>query len=373
MATGSKKVVLAAITGNAVLTVLKFGAAVITQSAAMMNEAIHSLMDTLNQLFLLMGLKAGSRPADRRYAFGHGQKKYLWNLWSAIGLFSIGCGLGLAHAWHAWQRAAESPVTESIPFSVLGNMNPLWLSGVVLAVAFVVESWVFRLAWREFCVRARSKGYNRPMAYLNQIDDPTLVAVLLEDAMAVIGVLLAALGITLSQLTGAVVWDIGFSVVIALMLGLTAVFLGMINMRFLSDIRDRDAEQAFASVAGEHPEIERFHDVRSIVIDEQNTVLVGEIELREEAVFAGLHKRIERYHEALLLAVPADRRTEQHLVEELADRAAVKATLERTEQIIDEVESRLRDFCPRVSHVTLEVQGIASDAGSEPDISHQNR
>ncbi len=373
MASGSRRAVVTAIVGNGTLTVLKFAVALPAQSAALMNEAVHSLMDTLNQIFLLIGLVQGERRADARYAFGHGQKKYLWNLWSAIGLFSMGCGLGLAHAWHAWQRGAEPPVTESIPFSVLGNVNPLWLSGVVLAVALAVDSWVLRLAWREFCVRARSKGYNRPMAYLNQIDDPTLVAVLLEDAVAVIGVLLAALGITLSQLTGAVVWDIGFSVVIALMLGLTAVFLGMINMRFLSDVRDRDAEQAFASVAGEHPEIERFHDVRSIVIDEQNTVLVGEIELREESVLAGLHKRIERYHEALLLAVPADRRTEQQLVEELADRAAVKATLERTEQIIDEVESRLRDFCPRVSHVTLEVQGIASNAGSEPDISRHNR
>ena len=105
MSAGSKKVVLIAICGNAVLTVLKFTVAVPTHSAAMMNEAIHSLMDTLNQLFLLMGLKSGSRPADRRYAFGHGQKKFLWNLWSAIGLFSIGCGLGLSHAWHAWQES----------------------------------------------------------------------------------------------------------------------------------------------------------------------------------------------------------------------------------------------------------------------------
>ena len=105
MSANSKKVVLVAICGNAVLAILKFTVAVPTHSAAMMNEAIHSLMDTLNQLFLLMGLKSGSRPADRRYAFGHGQKKYLWNLWSAIGLFSIGCGLGLSHAWHAWQES----------------------------------------------------------------------------------------------------------------------------------------------------------------------------------------------------------------------------------------------------------------------------
>ena len=246
-------------------------------------------------------------------------------------------------------------------------MNPVWLSGAVLFVAFVIEIWVLRLAWREFCARARSKGYKQPTAYFRQIDDPTLIAVLLEDAVAVAGVVLAALGITLSELTGAVVWDIAFSVVIALLLGLTAVFLGMINMRFLSDIRDRDAERAFATAAGEHPEIERFHDVRSIVIDEKNTVLVGEIELRAETVFAGLHKTIEKYHQALLRAVPAEQRVEEQLVDELAGRAAVKATLERTEKIIDEVESRLRELCPRVAHVTLEVQGITGETGAGPD------
>ena len=99
MSSGSRTAVVMAIIGNAGLTVLKFGSAVISQSPSMMNEAIHSFMDTANQMFLLFGLRAATRGPDQLYAFGHGQKKYLWNLWSAIGLFSIGCGLGLAHAW----------------------------------------------------------------------------------------------------------------------------------------------------------------------------------------------------------------------------------------------------------------------------------
>ena len=95
MAHESSKAVITALIANVVLTALKFMAAFVTHSASMMNEAIHSMMDSLNQGFLLVGLKASEGPADAEYAFGHGQKKYLWNLWSAIGLFSIGCGLGL--------------------------------------------------------------------------------------------------------------------------------------------------------------------------------------------------------------------------------------------------------------------------------------
>ena len=108
MAHGSSKAVITALIANAVLTALKFGAAILTHSASMMNEAIHSLMDSLNQCFLLIGLKVAEAPADADYAFGHGQKKYLWNLWSAIGLFSIGCGLGLSHAWHSLAKAGTT-------------------------------------------------------------------------------------------------------------------------------------------------------------------------------------------------------------------------------------------------------------------------
>ena len=102
MAHGVRKAVVTALIANTILTVLKFIAAMFSSSASMMNEAIHSLMDSLNQAFLLVGLNVAKRPADEVYAFGHGQKKYLWNLWSAIGLFSIGCGLGLAHACMAF-------------------------------------------------------------------------------------------------------------------------------------------------------------------------------------------------------------------------------------------------------------------------------
>jgi len=361
MSAGSKKVVLIAICGNAALTVLKFMVAVPTHSAAMMNEAIHSLMDTLNQLFLLMGLKSGSRPADRRYAFGHGQKKYLWNLWSAIGLFSIGCGLGLSHAWHAWQESHNTAEQIIVKSTFFGSIDPLALAMGVLLIALLVESWVLKVAWREFAQRARMNGHQNALSYLSQSDDPTLVAVLLEDAVAVIGVLLAAIGIALTHVTGIVLWDIGFSVVIAVMLGITAAFLGMINMRFLSDVRDQEAEEAFRLIVDAHKEIERYHDLCSIVIDDRNTVLVAEIELKEESILSALRERITQLRAESSVGITDLDSGESGQVEFLSDRALVQATLERTEQIIDELELRLREQCPRVSHVTIEVEGIVEN------------
>jgi cation diffusion facilitator family transporter len=364
MTSDSRTAVLAAISGNAVLTVLKFGAALVGHSASMMNEAVHSLVDTLNQIFLYLGLHFGSKPPDRQYAFGHGQKKYLWNLWSAIGLFSIGCGLGLAHAWHAWMELGHKTLPGQLLLPGLGSVDVVWMSLIVLAIAFVVELVVLRLAWQAFTRQAQAEGHGRPIKYLFQSNDPTLLAVLLEDSIAVFGVLLAITGIGLTRLTGNGIWDVSFSVIIALVLGAAALILGAINMRFLTDVRDLKAEAIFIDVVLGHREIERFHDLRTMVIDNQHTVLVAEVELREEVVLAGLHQRIAAQEEDLLLQVQEARQEEPALREYIADRAAVQATLARTEEIIDDLERQIRQRCPQVSHVTIEVQGIASDDSS---------
>ena len=190
----------------------------------------------------------------------------------------------------------------------------------------------------------------------------------MEDAIAIIGVLLAGFGIALTRVTGNGMWDVGFSIAIALMLGGTAVILGAVNMRLLTDVRDREAEAIFDTIAKAHREIERYHDLRSIVVDEANTVLVAEVELREEAMLAGLRQQISQ-HEALMLStVPESRRNNAVLQEYIADRAAVQATLERTEALIDELEQLIRERCPRVSHITLEIEGIIRDQAADgPD------
>ena len=372
MATGSKKAVVSALIVNSILTVLKFFAALLTLSASMMNEAVHSFMDALNQLFLYFGLVQGSKRADARYAFGHGQKKYLWNLWSAIGLFSIGAGLGIAHAWHAYHNLGETEPTATV--NLLGvSIGTLWIALCVLLISLLLDGWVLTVAGREFKKRMREEGETRPLKYLLEANDPTLVAILLEDSVAVLGVLFAALGIGLSSWTGNRVWDIGFSLVIAVMLGLVAFFLGMINMRYLTVIRDLEAEEAFRQIAAQHDEVERFHDLRSVIVDESNTVVVAEIEIREESMIFGLRERIEQQEQLLLDAVPESRRDDEQVRRYVATRAIVQCTLARAEQIVDEIEIKLRERCPQISHVTIEVEGIAAPGDGLPDgIVHNN-
>ncbi|MEM7253059.1 MAG: cation diffusion facilitator family transporter [Pseudomonadota bacterium] len=353
MAHASTKAVLTAIFANGTLTVLKFFASLASGSASMTNEAIHSLMDTLNQICLLLGLRESERAPDKQYAFGHGQKKYLWNLWSAIGLFSIGCGLGLSHAYHSWH---EIGTTEFVPT----EQKILVFAIGVLAFGIVLEGYSLYVATKEYLARMRADGHDNPISYFLYCEDPTLVAVMLEDTVAMLGLIFAIAGILMTALTHDPIWDVGFSTVIALMLGGVAFYLGYINMRYLTDIRDPAAERTFSEVADEHPEVERYHDLRSIAVDENHTVVVAEIELREEAMMVGLRERIDETRDAILRSVPESRQHDDNVMDYVADRAAVQATLERTEQIIEEIVRDARARNPRISHITIEVEGIAT-------------
>jgi len=178
-------------------------------------------------------------------------------------------------------------------------------------------------------------------------------------------VLLASTGILLTVLTGNPYWDIGFSAMIAVLLGLTAFFLGAVNMRYLADVRDTEAEAAFVDIVKQHSEVERYHDLRSIIIDDQHTILVAEIELREEAVVAGLQARMAEYENKFLSVLPNEKCKDERLRDYCHTRAAAQATLERIEIIVEEIVQTIKKRLPRVHHVTLEVEGIATTPESD--------
>lgn len=343
MSSGSKKIVVIGIASNAVVTIIKFISAFVATSASMMNEAIHSLMDTLNQLFLLFGLIASEKAPDQDYAFGHNQKKFIWNLWSAIGLFSIGSGLGLYHAYHSYSIMGEVEV-EAVSINILNfNISGILLAFIVLSISFVIEGNAWRVAMKEF--RHRTKDIDISVVqYISEAKDPTLVAMILEDSIAMFGILLALIGISLSYVTGNPLWDILFSSLIAMLLGVAAVFLGRVNMIYLSDIRHLEIEEVFINICKAHNEVELCHDVKSIVMDENNIILVAEVEVREEALIGNIQSDIEH-----VKANIADN------VEFRDERSAVFATVRRIDHIIEDLTHQLQQKHPEVQSVTIEV------------------
>ncbi len=208
MASGSKKVIYAALIGNTLIAITKFIAASITGSSAMLSEAIHSLVDTGNQGLLLYGMKRAKKPADKQFPFGHGKEIYFWSFIVAILIFALGGGIsiyeGIHHLLHP--QPTKSPL---INYLVLG-----------LAIIFEGAAWF--LAFREF---RKHKGRNGYIDAINQTKDPSVIVVLFEDSAAMLGLFVALAGVALTQITGNVYFDGGASILIGLILIGTAIWL----------------------------------------------------------------------------------------------------------------------------------------------------
>jgi len=208
MASSSKKVIYAALIGNALIAVTKFSASVVTGSAAMLAEGIHSLVDTGNQGLLLYGLHKAKMPPDEKFPFGHGKEVYFWSFVVAILIFALGSGIslyeGVLHILH------PEPVS-----------NPM-INYVVLGFALIFEGGAWFFAFKEF---SRVKGQWSYVQAVQRGKDPTIFMVLFEDSAAVLGLIVAFFGIWLGQVTGIVYLDGIATVIIGLILGGTAVWL----------------------------------------------------------------------------------------------------------------------------------------------------
>lgn len=208
MASGSKKIIYAALIANAIIAVVKFIAAAITGSSAMFSEGVHTTVDTGNQLMLLLGLKKAKKPADIDHPFGYGKEIYFWSFIVAIMVFAVGAGISMYEGIHSVMD--PHPVENVI------------VSYVVLGAAMVITGIAWYFAWKEF---RRVKGGRGYFEAVQQGKNPTTFVVLFEDSAALLGLFVAILGIGLSQWTGMPVFDGIASIIIGLILGTTATWL----------------------------------------------------------------------------------------------------------------------------------------------------
>ncbi|HEC29204.1 MAG TPA: cation transporter [Gammaproteobacteria bacterium] len=208
MSSGSRKVIFAALLGNALIAITKFIAAAITGSSAMLSEGIHSLVDTGNQLLLLYGMKKAARPADEDFPFGHGKEIYFWSFVVAILIFALGGGISI----YEGIRHLVSPEQIS---------NPV-LNYIVLGLALIFEGAAWLFALREF---SRVKGEGGYLEAIHRAKDPSVFVVLFEDSAAMMGLLVAFAGVMLTQLTGVLYFDGAASIIIGLILIGTSMWL----------------------------------------------------------------------------------------------------------------------------------------------------
>jgi cation diffusion facilitator family transporter len=206
---GSRRAIVAAFAANLSIAVAKFVGFLLTRSAGMLAEAIHSLADTANQALLFLGSKRANRAATPEHQFGYGRERYFWAFAVALVLFSMG---GLFALVEGIEKLREPHEVDNLGIAV-----------AILLFALAAESWSLRTAVKESRhVKPKQASWWR---FIRTSKQPELPVVLLEDTGALLGLLAALAGVTLSQLTGNPRWDAVGSVIIGVLLIAIAIVL----------------------------------------------------------------------------------------------------------------------------------------------------
>lgn len=283
----SRVVVVLALAANVVIAAVKFAAAAISGSAAMLAEAFHSVADSGNQLFLLRGTRASRFRPSVRYPFGRGKEIYFWSFLVAVMLF-VGGGVvafmeGLTRLRH------PRPHEGGLAFNL-----------AVLGVAAFFEITVaFRAALKEFNRRRGSRSLVRTV---REGKDPTLLVVLFEDSVAVLGLAVAAVGLVLAEWTGAPQWDAAASMAIGVLLGLTAWILAVETKGLLvGEAAGRDVRSAIRAAAASVAGVERVDRLLTmhlgpdeILVNMDLVVEAGLSEAESEGVVERVEEEIRR-------------------------------------------------------------------------------
>jgi cation diffusion facilitator family transporter len=272
--------VVAALLANLAIAAAKFFAAALTGSSAMLAEGIHSLVDTSNELVLLVGIRRARRPPDDLHQFGHGKEIYFWTLVVAVLLFAVGGGLafyeGLTH------------------FLDPHPIDHILASYVVLGISFVLEAASSVVAVREL----EPNGAPNLWRALLETKDASVLAVLVENTAAMVGLVIAFLGLALAQLTGDPRFDAVASLAVGVVLVTVAVFLAAESRALLigESATGPLVQHARATIESD-PAVESVHQVRTMHLGPDHVVMTVSVLFKPDRtdipeVIASLKERL---------------------------------------------------------------------------------
>ena len=285
---GSKKVIYAAILGNLLIAATKFTAAFFTGSSAILSEGVHSLVDTGNGGLLLYGLRRAARPADKTHPLGHGRELYFWSFIVALMVFAVGAGVsfyeGVVHILE------PEPVT-----------NPI-VNYVVLGLATIFEGGSWFVALKEFRTVKGKLGY---IEAVQQSKDPSVFTVLFEDTAALLGLIVAFVGISAAQIFNMPELDGVGSIGISLILGATAIFLARESKGLLiGEAALPEVEQQILDLANRDPDIQRANGVLTVHMGPRQIVAGLSVEFEDHIQAPAIEACVVRLEAALKQANP---------------------------------------------------------------------
>ncbi len=300
MASGSKKVIYAAMIGNGLIAIAKFVGASLTGSAAMLSEGIHSVVDTGNQGLLLYGIARSKRPADEKHPFGYASEIYFWAFIVAILIFSIGSGISIYHG-----------VEKVLHPHAIGDPT---INYIILILAMLFEGVAWWVAYKEF---NSTRGQKSFFEAVKDSKDPTIFTVLFEDTAAMLGLLVALIGIWVSVTFNLPIMDGIASIIIGVILAGTALLLALETKGLL---------------IGEAAAPEIVEDIKELINSHETIIALNEI------------RTLHRGPNDVLLALSVDYRDD-----------VLAGDVERTNTLI---EIAIKEKYPVVKRLFLEVQSV---------------
>ena len=284
----TKTVIYAALAGNMLIAISKFGAAWFTGSAAMLSEAIHSLVDTGNQGLLLHGMRQAAKPATSEHPFGHGLQLYFWTFIVAILIFGLGAGVAMLEG-----------------IQKILNPHPLespWVNYSVLALSLMFEGITWLVALRAF--RA-GKGGRRWLDAIRSSKDPTVFTVLFEDTAALLGLLIAAAGIAAGQMFNLPIADGMASVAIGLLLAVTAAFLAYESQSLLTgEGVHPEIRASMRRLAETEPGVLRMNELLTMHFGPQDVLVALSLDFENTQPASSVESTVSRLERRIKSAYP---------------------------------------------------------------------
>lgn len=264
----TRRTVLIAGAANLMVAATKLAAALITGSSVMLAETAHSLADTLNQAFLLASLGRSARPADARHPFGYGQERYVWSLLAAFGIFVAGAGFSIFEGVLAIVRGGR-PAQPAVAY-------------IVLAVSFVAEGLSFAQALRQIYLEAGDRGRGL-LDHFRRSADLTLKAALFEDIAALAGLVVAAIGVGMTQVTGSSVWDGGASIAVGALLIAVAYRLGRDSVDLLiGHAADPEEQRLIRDEIRKTKGVDDLLDLRTLRVGPDHLIVAARVSFSDD-------------------------------------------------------------------------------------------
>lgn len=282
--------VLGALFANAIIAVLKLMAAVTTGSSGMMAEALHSIADTTNQVFLLLGLRFFKRPASKKHPFGYGKERFFWSFIAAIFIFGVGSTYAI---YEGIVKLNHPHPPENLKWAYL-----------VLAISFLLEGASIAVAIYQETKEARHEGLTF-FAYIRESKDPTAKTVIFEDSAALLGILIAAGGLYLTGHGDGAYWDGVASIAIGVVLAIVAFILARTSRGLLlGEAANPKSRQAIRDAIESHPNVVKLIELLTMHLAPKQILINAHVNLRDDLVTDDIEQTNEEIEQLIRKAEP---------------------------------------------------------------------